>query len=68
MTRDEVLTILIHARHFCFERGVLGRHQSGDYRMAFRDLIRAYVEVRDDPEWPCSTGKAANAARKKRAA
>lgn len=47
MTRIEALAKLISVRHHCFERGVKGRHPDGDFRMAFRDVNRLYVELRD---------------------
>jgi hypothetical protein len=59
MNRDEALAMLIGARHHCFARGVLGNRSfdreldekpADDFRAAFRDLNRLYVELRDRPE------------------
>lgn len=59
MSRDEALGILIGARHHCFARGVLGNRSfdrgldekpADDFRAAFRELNRLYVELRRRPE------------------
>jgi len=59
MNRDEALAMLIGARHQCFVRGVLGNRSfdreldekpADDFRAAFRELNRLYVELRDRPE------------------
>jgi hypothetical protein len=59
MNRDEALAILIGARHHCFVLGVLGNRPfdreldekpADDFRAAFRELNRLYVELRDRPE------------------
>jgi hypothetical protein len=51
MTRDEALAKLISVRHYCFIRGVLkpwkGPKDDPDFRMAFRDVNRLYVALRD---------------------
>ena len=74
MTRDEALAILIHARHHAFVEGVLGHRSSNrkldvqpqdDYRMAFRDLNRAYVSLRDGTA--CGIGRASHVLRRQRA-
>jgi hypothetical protein len=41
---------LISVRHYCFARGVAGRKPESDFRMAFRDLNRLYVEVKRQSE------------------
>jgi len=41
---------LISVRHHCFLKGVVGRSPDGDFRMAFRDLNRLYVEVKRQSE------------------
>jgi hypothetical protein len=41
---------LIAARHYCFVRGIAGRKPESDFRMAFRDLNRLYVEVKRQSE------------------
>lgn len=45
MDRQEALEKLISVRHHCFVRGVL--RDEGDFRMAFRDVNRLYVQLRD---------------------
>lgn len=59
MNRDEALAMLIGARHHCFVRGVLGNRSfdreldkkpEDDFRSAFRELNRLYVELRLRPE------------------
>ena len=45
MTREQALEKLISVRHHCF----VNRDDSG-YLMAFRDLNRLYVDLRDS-EW-----------------
>jgi len=45
MTDDPIETLL-SARHYCFLRGVAGQHQNGDFRAAFRELNRLYVELK----------------------
>lgn len=41
---------LISVRHYCFVRGVAGRKPDGDFRLAFRDLNRLYVELKRQSE------------------
>jgi hypothetical protein len=41
---------LISVRHYCFVRGIAGRKPESDFRMAFRDLNRLYVEVKRQSE------------------
>jgi hypothetical protein len=41
---------LISVRHYCFVRGVVGGSSDGDFRMAFRDLNRLYLEVKRQSE------------------
>jgi len=59
MNRDEALAILIGARHHCFAQGVVGNRSfdpeldekpKDDFRAAFRELNRLYVELRECPE------------------
>jgi hypothetical protein len=59
MNRDEAFDLLIGARHHCFVRGVLGdrsfdrvldKKPEDDFRAAFRELNRLYVELRHRPE------------------
>lgn len=52
MSRDEGLAKLISIRHYCYQRGVIGRggKRAGgeeDFRQSFRLLNRLYVELRD---------------------
>lgn len=59
MTRDEALATLLSARSYCFHQGVAGRHPDGDFRAAFRDLNRLYVELKagfepGNPPFPAS--------------
>jgi hypothetical protein len=44
------LDTLISVRHYCFVRGIAGRKPESDFRMAFRDLNRLYVEVKRQSE------------------
>ena len=53
--RDErdALAILVHVRHRCFQRGVLGNYKKGakehpedDFKLAFRVVNRLYVQLR----------------------
>ncbi|MGD0957218.1 MAG: hypothetical protein ABR953_10375 [Candidatus Acidiferrales bacterium] len=48
MTRDKAIAKLVSVRHYCFVRGVLGKHPDSDFRQAFRTLNRLYVEARYD--------------------
>ena len=59
MNHDEALDLLIGARHHCFVRGVLGNRSfdrqldkkpEDDFRAAFRELNRLYVDLRHHPE------------------
>jgi hypothetical protein len=50
ITAREALDKLISARHYCFVRGIVGRKPDGDFRMAFRDLNRLYVELKRQSE------------------
>lgn len=46
----EALEKLISVRHYCFVRGVAGRKPESDFRMAFRNFNRLYVEVKRQSE------------------
>jgi hypothetical protein len=74
--RDEALAMLISARGYCFRLGVRGfrsRNQEldvppdGDFGMAFRELNRAYVLLRDEtiPRSPIQRDGALSARRKR---
>lgn len=66
MTRDEALTLLIHACGYCFRRGILRR--DADFRRAFRELNRAYVLLRDErPLKPISSATRTAKERRRRA-
>lgn len=49
MDREEALNKLISVRHHCF---VGWRGHDDSYRLAFRDLNRLYVELRDGRKAP----------------
>jgi len=46
MNREETLGQLVSIRHHCFVRGIVDNES--DFRMAFRDVNRAYVTLRDE--------------------
>lgn len=52
MNREETLCKLISIRHCCFVQGI--RENKSDFRMAFRDVNRAYVTVRDERVGACT--------------
>jgi hypothetical protein len=56
MSREEALAKLISVRHYCFLRGVLGKRSGDrkldrppedDFRAAFREVNRLYVQLGD---------------------
>lgn len=47
MTRSEALEKLISVRHHCFVRGVLQKNPDSGFALAFRDVNRLYVNLRD---------------------
>jgi hypothetical protein len=50
MNMEQAIEKLISVRHYCFVRGIAGRKPESDFRMAFRDLNRLYVEVKRQSE------------------
>ena len=50
MIDREATDKLISVRHYCFARGVAGQKQDGDFRLAFRELNRLYVELKRQSE------------------
>lgn len=62
MTRSEALEKLISVRHHCFVRGMLQKNPDAGFALAFRDLNRLYVNLRDERACAAAGPSAAPAA------